>query len=674
MKTVSVSPVSAYYMDKKYLDENGKRKSRAQVRADLAALRPVKVEKVNAEKQPKYTDISGRRVRTEREVKERKVKVKAERVMVSRSGIPTATIDFSTGGTAMTIREYVNGSISVEETFPTYTSDSYTPTQACVLSIVCPGLEYLNISGSNITQIKFNEAELQSLNDLEMYDLSLTTPITIPSLNTLEYLEFRNSSLASVTFGYLPQLYDVNIYDITSLKKLDFSTVGTPYNLYYFEVRDMHNLTELILNNLRFDDGNCEIYDNPSLSLLSIANVSYIYDIDIYDNTIETLLIDGVSNLDNDIDIYDNTIGTLTIKNMGNIDDIDIFDNTVQRIYVSNIGNCDSVDIYDNTGLTVVDIRDCNESGFDIRNNSGLTTFTIQNIVNLDNLDIAGADLTSYTLTNIYNMYSLSLGPLDSIMTSVSIGDPTVNQTLQDLYIYENPNLTSLTLLPMPNLRRIQINSNPVLPAVVLPSFPLLENIYIDNNTLLASIQATQVSSTINYAVVSYNPALTNLDISGGTYTYLDIHGNSALNTLDMRNISIYNEITVYSNALTTVYTGTQTIYGRYYIYNEPFLTTLNLATVTFVNAGQELNISDSPFLANVTMPTTLVNGLVFYMNNCNINQTAANVIEEYFYYSNSQALNNCFWNILNQSFGTLSTAAPPGWATLVTTRGWTIV
>ncbi len=631
------------------------------------------LEKVKAEKQPKYTDISGRRVRTEREVKERKVKVITERVMVSRSGIPTATINFSTGGTAMTIREYVNGSVSVEETFSPYTSDSYTPTQACVLSIICPGLEYLNISGSNITQIKFNEAELQSLNSLEMYDLSLTTPVAIPSLNSLENLEIRNSSLASVTFGYLPQLYEVYIYDITSLKKLDFSTVGTPYNLYYFEVHDMHNLTELILNNLRFNDGNCEIYDNPSLSLLSIANVSYIYDIYIYDNTIDTLLIDGVSNLGDDIDIYDNIIGTLTIKNMGYIDDIDIYDNSVRRIYVSNIGYCDRVYIYDNTGLTLVDIRDCNEPSFRISNNNGLTTFTIQNIVNLSELFIEGADLTSYTLTNIYNMYSLTLNNLDSIMTSVSIGDPTVNQTLQELYIYENSNLTSLTLLPMPNLRRIQINSNPVLPAVVLPSFPLLENIFIIDNTLLASIQATQVTSTINNAFVSYNPALTNLDISGGTYNFLAIEGNTTLNTLDMSNITV-KELVVNNNQLTSVTTGIQTITGNYSITNETALTTLNLATVTFVNAGQELNISNNTSLANVTMPTTLVNGLNFYMNNCNINQTAANVIEEYFYYSNSQALNNCFWNILNQSFGTLSTAAPPGWTTLVTTRGWTIV
>jgi hypothetical protein len=695
----SISTVSVYYMDKKYLDENGQRKSREQIRADLAALRPPKpvTEDTPKVKAPKFIDVSGRRVRTERQVKERKVNttVNAERSMRPRSGIPTATISFSTGETAMIIREYVNGVVSVETTFPPNTSDSYTPTQACVLSIVCPGIESLNISGSNITQIKFNEAELQALENLVMEELSLTTPIIIPSLNSLRDLEIRDSTLATVTFCESSQFYmdTINIHDNT----IDTLTLQNIFHIDITFVIDDNTIQTLLIKDISYINGGLEIDDN-TINTVSIDRVLYLNEeinirentitssltiknirvsddnINIDDNTIETLLLDGISYVEDYINIDNNTIGTLTITNIGEIgDDIDIDNNTVQRIYVSNVGDCDSVDITDNTGLTVLDIRNCGNTGISIRTNSGLTTFTIQNVVTVGNLEIEGADLTSYTLANIYNMYSLSLDNLGSLMTSVTIGDPSINQTLEYLYIYDNPNLTSLTLLPMPNLRQIDIYNNPVLPAVVLPSLPLLEYIYINYNNQLASIHATQVSSTINNATFSSNYSLTTLDISGGTYDYFYVYGNSALTTLDMSKINIYNELSVNNNALTTVYTGTQTINGNYNITYESALTSLNLTNVTLVNSGQQINIANNISLATVIMPATLVNGLQFYMNNCNISQAAANAIEEYFYDANSQALNNCYWSVLNQLFGPLSTATPSGWTTLVTTRGWTI-
>jgi hypothetical protein len=215
-----------------------------------------------------------------------------------------------------------------------------------------------------------------------------------------------------------------------------------------------------------------------------------------------------------------------------------------------------------------------------------LSQLDVSNNINLTSLDVSRNNLTSLDLTPLTKLVELktTVNSIEVLNTSncpdlkiVTIDrneltslDFTNNQKIEDLEIFYNFNLSSVTIVNMPLLNRIRADRCD-LSSINLSSCSLLTSINFDRNRL-NSLDVTPFSELSNLDLrscnlttldVTQNPELRILRINGNQVGTLDITQNTKLfllwadgigiSTLDLsQNTELYN-LFLESNPLTNI-------------------------------------------------------------------------------------------------------------------------
>jgi len=342
---------------------------------------------------------------------------------------------------------------------------------------------------------------------------------------------------------------DIDGEDITNLD-----------SLYYLQSVDIHNLsiknTSLTnlegISHIEVDVDYVEIINNPLLESIDLPNLSVRDDINIIDNislldldgigyagSAQFLIIsgnsslmnlDGLGRLGNVMDLVianneslvdisgirgmlaDRIDLTVTIQDNGSLSDCCIleeyfeFEHPHEEIRFEISGNgvgCENLEAITNSCVNIT----CGTIALSLNTQAQVDSFPINypNCISFNTLRIEGEDITSldslYRIEDVYGDFTLR-------NTSVSsIGELTIGESLNNFYIVNNPNLTSL-LMPLKiksiNGRAI-IQNNAAL--ISLDGFAALESIgllTIDDNDLIQNLEYfSNLNSIIGFNVTN---------------------------------------------------------------------------------------------------------------------------------------------------------------------------
>ena len=253
----------------------------------------------------------------------------------------------------------------------------------------------------------------------------------------------------------------------------------------------------------------------------------------------------------------------LGIKNLKGIEhftsliDLDLFGNPIETIDLSNNtelqflvlnGVFNSLDVSKLTKLTYLGI-----------NNTHITSLDVSELTNLRGLHTTGCMIASLDLSKNTLLTNLEVSGIESLdlshqanlahlsitMSPMEEIDLSAKNSLHQVWIYNNDNLTSVILPTNPTgLKQLYIVDNPLLNSIDISACSALEgleinrsgisSIDISNNTALKGLSC--IGNRMIELDVSHNPNLLTLNCDSNLLTSLDLSQNTQLRGLQCNN------------------------------------------------------------------------------------------------------------------------------------------
>jgi Leucine-rich repeat (LRR) protein len=429
------------------------------------------------------------------------------------------------------------------------------------------GLQTLNVSGNNLTNINLNN--LTQLIELNANDNQLNV-LQLTNNTTLERLFADNNNLSQVDIPSVMTLREISLND----NNLSMLLLAGNTNLEILRVAN-NLFTDVDIASL----ANLKTLDvsGNSLDSITLSSLTNLEDLNIANNQFTSIDVSFNTALIN-FDAQGNQLTTIDVTTNTALETIQLSNNslTTANLRNGNNTNITSVDLTGNSGLTCVFVDDAAYSTANWTTIDAQTEFTSTNycgytaipdanfeaalsmyddipndgqvptelIEVLTNLSVTGENIAS--LAGIEDFTALESLSFD--FNSVSSIDLSQNTTLQSLTCRNN-NLTALDVSANTNLIDLVATDNP-LGTIDVSANVLLERLRLSNSNL----------SSID---VSNNTAIEILDLAFNQITSLDLSANTNL-----------EEVYVRDNALTflNIQNGTNTTITTFNAVNNPNL------------------------------------------------------------------------------------------------------
>jgi hypothetical protein len=182
----------------------------------------------------------------------------------------------------------------------------------------------------------------------------------------------------------------------------------------------------------------------------------------------------------------------------------------------------------------------------------------------------------------------------------------------ENIYIQNNPNITTLDLSALKTMTRVEIYNNSSLTSINLGNLTkVYETMLIGNNTVLASINFDSLSSVGTYMTIVNNDGITNINFPSLTRIGKDINCSFSLGSMPNLvsvNFPVLTQITgvefyiYYNNLLTSIEMPalTSAIESTIGIGQNAILSSVSLGLLQFYNT--RLLIAENPLLTNIML------------------------------------------------------------------------
>jgi hypothetical protein len=488
-------------------------------------------------------------------------------------------------------------------------------------------------------------------NDLNFNDNEVMTSLSAPQLTSAGsvYL-YSNDLLASVFLPALATLdYDLDVYYHPVLSVLSLPSLASVGD--EIDIGDNQGLTRLEIPVLSYVGDEIYLYDHESLSVVEIATaaaltVDYGVYID-YNTALTSLLIPGLTYTYDDFELYDNVInGSVVVGSSGPLTigyDLELDYNagsfTFSMPGLVHVG--DDIDVYDNPGLTSFTAATTGGPatiGYEVYfwDNAGLTSVSLPNVTFVDD-DVEFGDnpaLQSVSMASLTAIdYSLWLQDNGSAGAPLTFSFPALQTvrydiylrgtvpgsggvvtfnlpaltTAEEVYVEDNPRLTSLSFPALTQTDYLEIRDNPDLVSLTLPALvEARSGLDVVSNTMLQTFSAPALVRTMSTVPA---PTVTPSPLGGGG---IYVYGNPALTGFDLSALNGTSHVEIESNfglvnlpSMPALHPG-----ASVFLHDNTALANLNgLAGVTRIFTLQVMNspsLSDVAGLASLQGASTL--------------------------------------------------------------------
>lgn len=240
-----------------------------------------------------------------------------------------------------------------------------------------PSLLYLKISG-------FENASTFNLNNLpNLQTLWLFKNSYIQYLDVTKYKELKNlilgslsqvttlsiSDLDSLTYAVIDNNNNLNLINLNNLEKLEWFDCGNNPNITKISLKNLKSLYhigfqfETSLDSLILDDLDIISYfeiSNTDLSFLEIKNLNNLTELIINNNRIKEFNYDSLAKLEH-LDISNNEITRINLKLLNSLNNFNCSFNKIQSLEAPKFHNRYSLFNCKNNDVSYIDIQNCNK-------------------------------------------------------------------------------------------------------------------------------------------------------------------------------------------------------------------------------------------------------------------------------------------------------------------------
>ena len=384
----------------------------------------------------------------------------------------------------------------------------------------------------------------------------------------------------------------------------------------FYDVAIQLNPSLTNLNNFPAITGNSIYIFNNGISSLTGLNNATAEQILIEQNH-NLINLTGICLIDNNCDIKNNnslnsllglqSVGSLSISGNNSLTNLLGLEN-ITSLYSLSLSDCQSLTSLQglvnlNTITSTMSIRNCdNLSNLDnLTNLTSLSTVSLDDNLNLQNINglsnITQFSNTPFSRILIYN--NQNLVSLDGLNNAIS-------SYLDDIYVVNNPNLTSFNFNGISSFGVIQVVNNPMLTTLSLQNLITIGYLVTINNTNLSNLNGFSTPTGNSNINLSNNASLT--DISGlngvGPEISLNIDNNDNLISLGgLESVNIINDLSLVNNLNLNNLAGLQnvaTINGSINISNNNNIQNLN-ALLNLTSNLQSIVIKNNNLLSNIS-------------------------------------------------------------------------
>ena len=347
------------------------------------------------------------------------------------------------------------------------------------------GLEVLDLSGNQLTQMSL--PELPALEELDLYENHLTQ-VSLSGLPALEELQLGNNHLTQVSLSGLPALEEL---DLEGNQLPQVSLSGLPA----LEVLDLYNnhLTQVSLSGL---PALKELWlANNQLPQVSLSRLPALKELWLENNHLTQVSLSGLPALKS-LHLQNNQLPQVSLSELPALEWLGLFGNQLTQVSLSGLPALKELQL----------------------ENNHLTHVSLSGLPALEWLYLYENHLTQVSLSGLPALEGLRLE--NNHLTQVSLSGLPALEWL----VLQNNHLTQVSLSGLPALEGLDLEGNQ-LTHVSLSGLPALKRLRLQNNHL------TQVS-------LSGLPALGWLDLGGNRIRnigflvhharlgYVDLYGN----------------------------------------------------------------------------------------------------------------------------------------------------
>lgn len=346
-----------------------------------------------------------------------------------------------------------------------------------------------------------------SSNNLTTLDLSSNfnlNNVLIDANNNLTSVNLSNTSIISLTPGFLFSLTDLNLSNCSSLETIEF------FDIPVLSTLNVTNCTSLTTLNTSADD-----ISSTSLSSIDLSTCLSLNELIIQYSLLESLDLSNNINLTNLYIPYNSSLSELNISNT----QLSNFPSNLSQTYTEGTPlvdiiaqNCNnlinvSVSNISNPQLENLDLQQCDNLNSVSVTNGVLKNLFVSNCGSLNTIYVPNNDLIGLDIDTCLNLNALDIS--GNQFTSINV---TQNSNLQDLF-FNNNNISEIDISQNSNLQNLLFNNNTISEIDVSQNI-LLEMLACDYNQL----------STLD---MSNNQNLQHLDCTNNQLTTLFVKNGS---------------------------------------------------------------------------------------------------------------------------------------------------
>ena len=350
---------------------------------------------------------------------------------------------------------------------------------------------------------KLTESEIANVKEIILNSINIASLKGIEFFTQLERLTIRGS-----------QLTTLNLSNFTSLRKIHINSNPVLSSL------DISGCTSL--------SGEQEIKYNKELTTLNASNCPQVTKFELDSNHLTTLNLSGCTALKT-LECGSNQLTALDVSECTALQELECESNQLTAL-----------DVTKNTALKELRCAANPLNSLDLSKNTVLEI-----------LDLAETLYTEFpvTLTSIDLTHNPALKWL-SISSPITSLDLSKNTLLEELTI-RGSQLTTLNLSNFTSLQTIYMYSNPILSSVDISGCTALTRGEITNNDMLTSLDVSK--NTALTRLNCYNNQLTSLDVSKNTALTSLNCSNNLLTSLDVSKNTALTELSCHDNQLTAL-------------------------------------------------------------------------------------------------------------------------
>lgn len=394
----------------------------------------------------------------------------------------------------------------------------------------CAGLTTISASGSGLRELLLptENAPLDTLivsdtnvEELDLQDCALLRIVDVGGCTSLRKLRVASSDLISLDVEGCTGM--TGLY-IQNARLTDYTEIGldTATGLQDFEASNA-NLNdaraEEILSRLSGTVQNLNLGDNSSITALNVSDRTQLQRL-ILENCTGLITLDasGCTGL-TELEVFGcDSLTTIDVSDCTGFTNMCFLCNPI-TVDASGCTGVTGVNFMHCSNLETLNLSGCTElTHLYMENCNRLVTLDVTGCTKLEVLEIPETNISDFSTMSLSNLVHFGASNANISQTDWEVIQPKLSDSLENLYLDGNTEITTVNLSGMTNLKKLGLGNCTSLNEINVTGCTKLEFISV-NNTLLRTLDLSSVGTCLTRLNVSGCGVMEELDISNSNIT-----------------------------------------------------------------------------------------------------------------------------------------------------------